>query len=268
MKIIRFSKYNESLEKMNSYSNIIEKYNKLDKDIFEDRYMEVIDLGVSIKSFNITISDENGNKTYLDILKRKSTKCHLSYIINLEYDVDDIYGDSMNRKNIKIENLQKIYNKHLNINNLISNISKNISRIYNLKLIDIIVYPMQIKIDDELVDRHSYLIKFITDEIPKLDVIKMLSEYKNSYYEKGNKALSKIKKYLEGKYNIKNPDVDFNWEVLEEFDFEDNENYLPCGFFTDDEIVVIAHWKPKDDTIWYDLEEIERILELIDGGII
>ncbi len=109
------------------------------------------------------------------------------------------------------------------------------------------------------------MIKFLSNELPKSEIDKILSEYKSSYEGKANKALDIIKIYLERNTDIINPSIDFNWDVISEFEGGDDD-FLPCGFFTEDEIIIIAHWFPNSNKILYNEHEINRAIDSYDNG--
>ena len=43
---------------------------------------------------------------------------------------------------------------------------------------------------------------------------------------------------------------------------DEGNDYIPCGFITDDEIIIVAHYLPERDFIVYDEDEIQKAIEL------
>ena len=65
--------------------------------------------------------------------------------------------------------------------------------------------------------------------------------------------------------NIKNPNIDFNWDMIEEIESGERDD-IPCGFFTDEEIIVIANYNPKSNDIEYDEPEVSRAIQAYNNG--
>lgn len=258
MRIKSFNSFNESITNVASYKKILSKYAKIDREDLEDRLIEVTDLGVKLDSLEPRIVDENGllmkSNSYLN-------KFFISYNISLSYQVDNLFQMNLQLgKTYDVDKFNEKLKSLVEIQETISKVIKNISKIYGLNLVILKVTPF---INEEY-NRYTYKITLTSDQISIDDINKISSDYEKTYQGRAEKAYDEIKKYMEEK-GVKKPALDFNWDKIDEFEGTEDD-YLPMGFFTEDEIIVIAHWKPFTNTIEYDEGEVYRSIDAYENG--
>jgi hypothetical protein len=250
---------------MLSYKDALSKYDKINREDLEDRLIEVTDLGVKLSQLEPKIVDENG--TLFTGKPKDGEKFFLSYNITLVYTVESLFGKQFGKsKTYDVEKLTEKLKSLVEIQETVSKVAKNLAKIYNLNLSILKVSPIigENNAEFEEFNRYSYYIKLISDEISSDDISKVSSEYDSSYHGRANKAYEIIKKYMEDK-GVENPSLDFNWDIIDQFEGTEDD-YLPMGFFTEDDIIVIAHWKPFTNTIEYDEYEVDRAVRAYKAG--
>jgi hypothetical protein len=265
MRIKNFKYFNENVGLMSSYKDALSKYDKINREDLEDRLIEVTDLGVKLAQLEPKIVDENG--TLFTGNPKDGEKFFLSYNITLVYTVESLFGKQFGKgKTYDVEKLTEKLKNLVEIQETVSKVAKNLAKIYNLNLSILKVSPIigENNAEFEEFNRYSYYIKLISDEILTDDISKVSSEYESSYHGRANKAYEIIKKYMEDK-GVENPSLDFNWDMINEFEGTEDD-YLPMGFFTEDDIIVIAHWKPFTNTIEYDEDEVDRAVRSYEDG--
>jgi len=265
MRIKSYKSFNENIGLMSSYKEALNKYDKIDREDLEDRLIEVTDLGVKLSQLEPKIVDENG--TLFTGAPKNGQKFFLSYNITLVYTVESLFGKQFGKnKTYDLDRFTEKLKSLVEIQETISKVAKNLAKIYNLNLTILKISPIigENNAEFEEFNRYSYYIKLLSDEISSDDISKVSSEYDKTYHGRANKAYEVMKKYMEDR-GVKNPSIDFNWDMIDQFEGTEDD-YLPMGFFTEDEIIVIAHWKPFTNTIEYDEDEVDRSVSAYKDG--
>jgi hypothetical protein len=241
-KIKNFKSYNESLSSLLGYNLLQKKYDRIDREELSDRLLEITDLGVDISEIITKISDKSGK----EIVEKSNDYC-LSYYFTLSYDTD-----IFTKKTVYINSalFTKKISKLSTVSDTIESVFKKISKIYNLTITSSIIFTSELKIIFKIVCTSNEL-------LPNSDFDKLLKNYGNTIEGKCYIALSKIKKYFTEKTGIKNPSIDFNWDMIDDVD------HIYCGYFDDDgdDISLIACYYPKTNKIEYDDSNIDDLID-------
>ena len=274
-KIKSFISFNENIiSDIKSYKDALYKYDKIDKEDFEDRLVEITDLGVNLEILDPRITNDKGHPiafSYFNtidssgkVTNKDEGKYFLSYFIKLTYDSSELFLLDARETPFNLERYNKKISYVSNIINTIFNVINKISSVYNLKIDKSIVHPIIRNTSDGDVIKYTFSISLNSNEISIDEIKKISSEYNSTTNKKCHSALNRIHDYLE-KRGIKNPNIDFNWDMIEEIESGERDD-IPCGFFTDEEIIVIANYNPKSNDIEYDEPEVSRAIQAYNNG--
>lgn len=246
-RIKTFYRFDESIQSLSGFDKIYKKYNRISEEDIEDRLLEITDLGLKIIKIDKIIQNERGFN--IQTFSDPDGKYFFSYYITLNYPIDK------EEKHYTLDNFDKRISKINLVNSTISSVIRNICKIFRLELINTNVSILD--------DRYYYYIGLGSQQIPQSEIKELLGEYQSTIEGKCKAALGRISKYLSDSYGVEDAPLDFNWDMIDSYDETgDNGNdYIPCGFFTDDEIIIVAHYLPERDFIDYDEDEIQRAIE-------
>ena len=210
--------------------------------------MEITDLGLKIVKIDKIIQNERGFN--IQTFSDPNGKYFFSYYITLIYPIDK------EEKHSTFDNFNKRINKISLVNSTINSVIRNICKIFQLELIS-----NNVSILD---DRYYYYIGLGSQQIPQSEIKELLGEYAGTIEGKCKAALVRISKYFSDTYGIQDAPLDFNWDMIDTYDptGDEGNDYIPCGFITDDEIIIVAHYLPERDFIVYDEDEIQKAIEL------
>lgn len=251
--IVSFSKFNESINSLKGYRSLSKKYDKVSIEELEDRLIEVTDLGVEIDRINKQFVNDKGvdiQNFFQPSTSNPNQKYFFSYSISLRY--------SVNKENqLSISEFGKITNKLSLVISTIESVTKNISRIYNLNILNSGVTIFS--------DRTVYLfgINLVSNQIPDSEIKELVGEYENTLYGKCKRVLGEISRYVTEITGISDPPLDFNWDEIDSY--KGGEDYISCGFFLDEEVIVIAHYMPETNKIVYFEDEMKRAADSYEG---
>ena len=243
---------------------LLKKYAKYTKSKLEDMFLEAIDYGCEITSYELWLLNGDGSQIG-DIqppINVDGNKYMLNYKISFtkRFDKNIIYNTDLT-----ITDMNDFFDEVRNINNIMLKLGSKMNELIN-KEHKLPIKPVFFKDNDQR-DFISYHIDFITPLPPEFNsdfydfILSQLTEILD---KKVDRAINEIKKLISSRYKVQKNLISI--EHIDLYDFmdqvmRDEDVSIPLGIFYGDELYPIAFYSVKKETYDIEQEELNRFLE-------